>query len=142
MYRFATAQPSYREATAGDVQVASEPLQGAHSCDVAVIGGGYTGPSAALHLARDYSVDVRVLKAGHVGWGASGRNGGFCGIGGTTCSSALPSRGAWIAKASKSCSLEIVDKRHRDYRPGFEVAQVVFKFATLEFECCLKRCET
>lgn len=50
---------------------------------MAVIGGGYTGLSAALHLAREYEVDVRVLEAGHFGWGASGRNGGFCGVGGT-----------------------------------------------------------
>ena len=47
------------------------------SCDIAVIGGGYTGLSAALHLARDYGMDVRVLEAGPMGWGASGRNGGF-----------------------------------------------------------------
>ncbi|ABS62577.1 FAD dependent oxidoreductase [Parvibaculum lavamentivorans DS-1] len=47
-------------------------------CDVAIIGGGYTGLSAAYHLARDFSADVRVLEAGPLGWGASGRNGGFC----------------------------------------------------------------
>lgn len=47
-------------------------------CDVAVIGGGYTGLSCALHLARDFSLDVRVVEAGPLGWGASGRNGGFC----------------------------------------------------------------
>ena len=34
-------------------------------------------------LARDYSIDVRVLEAGAIGWGASGRNGGFCTIGGS-----------------------------------------------------------
>lgn len=45
------------------------------ACDVCVIGGGYTGLSAALHLAeRGY--DVVVLEAQRLGFGASGRNGG------------------------------------------------------------------
>ena len=55
-----------------------QPADSTVACDVAIIGGGYTGLSAALHLARDYDMDVRVLEAGHIGWGASGRNGGFC----------------------------------------------------------------
>ena len=44
--------------------------------DVAVIGGGYTGVSAARTLAR-HGVDVTVLESRTVGWGASTRNGGF-----------------------------------------------------------------
>lgn len=83
LYQFDQAQPSYWEATARDTRVPAQDLKGTEYCDVAIIGGGYTGLSAALHLARDYDVDVRVLEAGHFGWGASGRNGGFCGVGGT-----------------------------------------------------------
>lgn len=83
LYQFDTPQPSYWEATADAAEIDDEPLAGSQSCDVAIIGGGYTGLSAALHLARDYHVDVRVLDAGHIGWGASGRNGGFCCTGGT-----------------------------------------------------------
>jgi len=49
--------------------------------DVAVIGAGFTGLSAALHLARA-GVSVTVLDAQRIGWGASGRNGGFCCLGG------------------------------------------------------------
>ncbi|WP_328702964.1 NAD(P)/FAD-dependent oxidoreductase [Arenibaculum pallidiluteum] len=50
-------------------------LEGPVECDVCVIGAGYTGLSAALHLAeRGYSVVL--LEAQRVGWGASGRNGG------------------------------------------------------------------
>jgi glycine/D-amino acid oxidase-like deaminating enzyme len=50
-------------------------------CDVAVIGAGFTGLSAALHLAQD-GADVVVLEAETPAWGASGRNGGFCCLGG------------------------------------------------------------
>ena len=55
-------------------------LQGDVTADVCVIGGGYTGLSAALHLAeKGYSVVL--LEANRVGWGASGRNGGQVGSG-------------------------------------------------------------
>jgi glycine/D-amino acid oxidase-like deaminating enzyme len=83
LYRFESPQPSYWEATAATVAYEASPLETDERCDVAIIGGGYTGLSAALHLARDHGVDVRVLEAGHIGWGASGRNGGFCCPGGT-----------------------------------------------------------
>ena len=83
MYRYDEAQPSWWEASAPGPKPKGKPLSGSQSCDVAIIGGGYTGASAALHLARDFNVDVRVLEAGHFGWGASGRNGGFVTMGGT-----------------------------------------------------------
>ena len=51
------------------------PLLGAHRSDVTVIGGGYTGLSTALHLAKN-GINVRVLEAEQVGFGASGRNNG------------------------------------------------------------------
>jgi glycine/D-amino acid oxidase-like deaminating enzyme len=44
--------------------------------DVAVIGGGYTGLAAALALARR-GAEVVLLERETLGWGASGRNGGF-----------------------------------------------------------------
>ena len=52
--------------------------QGAESTDVCIIGAGFTGLSAALHLSQaGYSVIL--LDAHRVGWGASGRNGGQLG---------------------------------------------------------------
>ncbi len=51
---------------------ASAPLREVRRVGVAVIGGGLTGLSAALHLA-EAGADVAVLEAKEIGWGASGR---------------------------------------------------------------------
>ncbi|MGC3940073.1 NAD(P)/FAD-dependent oxidoreductase [Roseobacter sp. EG26] len=50
-------------------------LEGDLRCDVAVIGGGFTGLRAALDLA-EAGASVAVFEAGDVGFGASGRSGG------------------------------------------------------------------
>jgi gamma-glutamylputrescine oxidase len=65
---------SYYAATANSFP-AQPSLQGEAVADVCVVGGGFTGLSAALHLAeRGYKVVL--LEAAKIGWGASGRNGG------------------------------------------------------------------
>ncbi|WP_111746187.1 NAD(P)/FAD-dependent oxidoreductase [Salinisphaera orenii] len=53
----------------------TEALVGAHQADVAVVGGGVTGCSAALYLAEQ-GYDVALIEAHSIGWGASGRSGG------------------------------------------------------------------
>ncbi|MEM7469850.1 MAG: FAD-binding oxidoreductase [Pseudomonadota bacterium] len=54
------------------------PLRGQTKADLCIVGGGYTGLSAALHAAQ-YGLDVVLLDAQRVGFGASGRNGGQVG---------------------------------------------------------------
>lgn len=79
-FHFDRAVDSYWEASADPLGIDTPPLSGDETCDIAVIGAGFTGLSAALELAEQ-GVEVRVLEAGHVGWGASGRNGGFACMG-------------------------------------------------------------
>jgi glycine/D-amino acid oxidase-like deaminating enzyme len=58
---------------------AYEPLPGPASVDVAIVGGGYTGLWTAYYLAKaDPSLRIVVLEKDVVGFGASGRNGGWC----------------------------------------------------------------
>jgi glycine/D-amino acid oxidase-like deaminating enzyme len=79
-FHFDRAVDSYWEASADPLGLDTPPLKGTETCEVAIIGAGFTGLSAALELAES-GVEVRVLEAGQVGWGASGRNGGFACIG-------------------------------------------------------------
>ncbi len=54
------------------------PLTGETAVDVAVIGGGFTGLSTAFNLKKDSpGLRVAVLEGEVIGYGASGRNGGF-----------------------------------------------------------------
>lgn len=66
---------SYYEASTDrdpDITTLPEPRR----CDVAIIGGGFTGLAAALTLAQA-GKRVFVFEARRIGWGASGRNGGL-----------------------------------------------------------------
>ena len=67
-------------AASATTEDAYPPLRGATETDVCVIGGGYTGLSAAICLRRR-GYRVTLLEANKLGWGASGRNGGHVGTG-------------------------------------------------------------
>lgn len=71
--------PSWYAETAGEIPE-RPALRGETRADVCVVGGGYAGLSAALHLA-EAGLHVVLVEANRVGWGASGRNGGQLGIG-------------------------------------------------------------
>ncbi len=116
------------------VDLATSALDGGLTADVAIIGGGITGVSAALHLAeRGYS--VALLEAGEtIGWGASGRNGGQALPGFGASQSKLKSLvGAAGAKRLWDMSVEAVDLLRAqiqrfgipaDYVPGYLHAAV------------------
>ena len=102
-------------------------LVGRESADVCIVGAGFTGVSAALHLAeRGYSVIV--LEAARVGWGASGRNGGQVGSGMRQSMSTLertagPSRAGTLWALCEEAKAVIAERvaRHGiqcDWRPG------------------------
>lgn len=67
---------SYYRATATPY-VSYEPLEGRGDARIAIIGGGYAGLNTALGLAERGVRDVVLLEREQVGFGASGRNGGF-----------------------------------------------------------------
>jgi len=102
-------------------------LKGDETCDVCVVGGGYTGLSTALHLAeRGY--DVILLEAQRVGFGASGRNGGQVGSGQRVEQDDLESmvgddhaKQLWeMGEESKSTLRGLIDQYSIDcaYKPG------------------------
>lgn len=77
--------------------------------DAAIIGGGYTGLSAALTLAKR-GVSVVVLEAETMGWGASSRNGGMTLTGlKPAMQTVIKKYGREMAKELFQCSLDSVD---------------------------------
>ena len=89
----------------------ASPPNGEGTAEVAVIGAGFTGLQAALRLAADHEREVVVVDAAWPGWGASGRNGGFCCLGGTKLSIPQIRRRTGPAGAAAFCAaqLEAID---------------------------------
>ena len=77
IYKFEKPVKSYWESTI-DTDNNYKTLDTNINANIVVIGGGYTGLSCALSLVKKHNEDVVLLEAGHIGWGSSGRNAGFC----------------------------------------------------------------
>ena len=102
-------------------------LDGDLRCDVVVVGGGFTGLSAAVHLARAGS-NVVLVEAHRFGDGASGRNGGQLGTGQRAWAEELEAEYGFsrakalfeLAEEAKAHLLEFaaVNKIEIDYMPG------------------------
>ena len=89
-------------------------LHGSQKTDVAVIGAGFTGLSAAYHLGQA-GVDVTVMDAQHPMFGATGRNGGFCCLGGGKISNARLDRlygsdQRQLYRRSEKAAIDLVDQ--------------------------------
>ena len=118
---------SYYAATAARQQ-SFAALQDSAACDVAVVGGGLAGVSAALELAeRGYAVTL--LESREIGWGASGRNGGQA-IHGLACDQATLEAQLGLDESRRiwAMSIEALDllreriRRHDidcDWRDGY-----------------------
>ncbi|MCC5988116.1 MAG: FAD-binding oxidoreductase [Pararhodobacter sp.] len=84
----ATDWPDSHWLASTEPPAAFAPLAGETRAEVAIVGAGYAGLNAALELAEGHGIQAVVLDAGQPGWGASGRNGGFCCKGGARLSAA------------------------------------------------------
>ncbi|MEN8505890.1 MULTISPECIES: NAD(P)/FAD-dependent oxidoreductase [Paraburkholderia] len=119
---------SYYEATvtrASGLASAYAPLTGRRGVNVCIVGGGLAGLSTALGLAERGVGDVAVLEAEQVGFGASGRNGGFV-FGGYSldCADLLKTLGASRARELYALTTDAVDlmrKRIQRYRIDCDV---------------------
>lgn len=129
---------SYYAATADDAP-GYPALDGDADTDVCVIGAGYCGLSAALHLA-EAGLSVRLIDAQRLGWGASGRNGGQLGTGQRVDQESLEkmvgldhAKQLWeVAQGSKALVKSLVG-RHQincDLKPGIIYADHKRRFVS------------
>ena len=118
--------PSWYAETA-DAALSFPPLDGHRKAHVAIVGGGFTGLSAALHLA-EAGIETVLVEANRIGSGASGRNGGQLHTGQRRDQDWLErhlGRPAahelfTLAEEAKALVHELIDKHHIDaeWRPG------------------------
>ena len=101
---------SAQEREPDSVALPTEPV------DVAIVGGGFTGLSTALHCA-EAGLDALVLEAHHVGYGGSGRNVG------------LVTAGIWLPPAKVRTEMgatygpRFLDKFSKAPAPGFDLIE-------------------
>ncbi len=124
MSRRALPAASYYEARAAAVP-AYPALTGQHSAEVAIVGGGFAGLNTALALAERGQQGVLLLEAERIGFGASGRNGGFV-FGGYSLGEAalLKQLGVERARALYQASVQgvnLVRRRVQQYAIGCDL---------------------
>jgi gamma-glutamylputrescine oxidase len=116
-------------------------LRGEVRADICVVGGGYTGLSAALHLAQA-GASVVLLEAHRVGFGASGRNGGQVGSGQRLDQGTLEriagredARRLWdLSQDAKALVADLIATHAIDARPTPGIAHAAWTQAALDDE--------
>ncbi len=119
--------PSYWESSVEAPSVTGSAFNSETIYDVAVIGGGFTGQSAALTLAKEGNLKVAIVEAGGVGWGASGRNGGFCCMGGGKVT---------YDKLIKKYGLSDTQHYLRIQREAVELVRSIGQANAIDFDAC------
>ena len=114
--------PTYWIGTAGEPPADDGPVTSDLDVDVAIIGAGFTGLTAAIFLAQEYGIRATVLEANRTSWGCSTRNGGQA-----QCASGRLKRSQWIERYG----LEIALKLHRECLAGMET----FKSLIQDIDC-------
>ncbi|MDQ2089542.1 NAD(P)/FAD-dependent oxidoreductase [Marimonas arenosa] len=140
----------YWSETVPDLTLKRPPPEGDHHAGVAIIGAGFTGLSAALRLVQA-GISVAVVDARFPGWGASGRNGGFCCLGGSKLDDAAidkrfgrDARLEW--RRAEKAAVELVARLLREHSIEAEThsegeTQLAHKPSAARFEEAIATCE-
>lgn len=117
---------SYYESTLGP-RPPAQPLQGRIDAEVCIVGAGFAGLATALGLIERGTRDAVVLEAQRVGFGASGRNGGFV-FGGYSldCADLLAQLGPQRARACYGltrCAVDLIRRRIRTHQIDCDIVE-------------------
>ncbi|QEA37611.1 FAD-binding oxidoreductase [Pistricoccus aurantiacus] len=85
--------PTYWVATGGEPPEDDGPIEHDIEVDVAIIGAGFTGLTAAIFLAEQHGIKAHVLEANRTSWGCTTRNGGQA-----QCATGRLKRSQWISR--------------------------------------------
>lgn len=110
--------PTYWIGTAGEPPADDGPITHDIDVDVAIIGSGYTGLTAAIFLAEKHGIKATVLEANRSSWGCSTRNGGQA-----QCASGRLKRSQWIERYG----LDVALRMHQECLDGMETFKELIK---------------
>jgi glycine/D-amino acid oxidase-like deaminating enzyme len=110
--------PSYWIGTAGEPPADDGPITHDIDVDVAIIGSGFTGLTAAIFLAQEHGIKATVLEANRSSWGCSTRNGGQAQL-----ASGRLKRSQWIERWGLNTALKL----HAEICEGMETFKGLIK---------------